>query len=65
MTDEEFESVKNEIEHLRVVEAVNWMAYECYKCSDEHGFWDLPVIGGQLIPRNKGEMIALIHSELS
>lgn len=30
---------------------------ECLKISREHGFWD--------VPRNKGEMIALMHSELS
>jgi len=30
----------------------------CYTTSAEHGFWDVQ-------PRNKGEMIALMHSELS
>ena len=63
--NEALDDIALEIAHLRTIEAINWMAYECYRCSAEHGFWDLPVIGGQLIPRNKGEMIALIHSELS
>lgn len=30
----------------------------CYQTARDHGFWDKQ-------PRNKGEMIALMHSELS
>lgn len=35
----------------------NDIAVRCHRIAREHGFWDEP--------RNKGEMIALIHSELS
>ena len=52
------ESVAEELAHVRTIEAINWMAFKCYQCSAEHGFWDS-------LPRNKGEMIALMHSELS
>lgn len=34
------------------------LAFRCYRTSADHGFWSN-------LPRNKGEMIALIHSELS
>ena len=45
--------------------AFNVAAAIVYDNARAHGFWDLQVIGGQVIPKNQGEMIALIHSELS
>lgn len=36
---------------------LDYLAAECYIRSKSKGFWDAP--------RNKGEMIALMHSELS
>jgi NTP pyrophosphatase (non-canonical NTP hydrolase) len=41
------------------VRSVNVMAEECQRISAQHGFWS----EGQ--DRNKAEMIALMHSELS
>lgn len=38
---------------------INSLAYEIFKNSQDHGFWD----NGP--KRNKAEMIALMHSELS
>jgi hypothetical protein len=35
----------------------DWLARRCKEASASKGFWDAP--------RNKGEMIALMHSELS
>ena len=46
-------------EMLRV--ALPRLATACYTNSALHGFWP----EGGVPPRNKGEMIALIHSELS
>lgn len=42
---------------LRVIVAFEQLIKRCYDISFEHGFWDKP--------RNKGEQIALIHSEAS
>ena len=37
---------------------IRWLCLGCYHNSRDHGFWtDLP--------RNKGEQVALIHSEVS
>lgn len=50
------------------------LAARCYNTSADHGFWELGTVTvldendkcvERIIPRNKGEMIALIHSELS
>lgn len=40
------------------IEELGWGMRACFQTSSEHGFWDA-------LPRNKGEMIALLHSELS
>jgi NTP pyrophosphatase (non-canonical NTP hydrolase) len=40
-----------------VEDAIHDLCIACYKNSKNHGFWDKE--------RNKGEMIALIHSEVS
>lgn len=47
--------MKDEINKLRDV---------CYKASFDAG-WHTNIHTGELIDRNKGEMIALIHSEIS
>lgn len=38
--------------------AISIYSYACFQNSKKHGFWDD-------LPRNKAEMIALMHSELS
>ena len=38
---------------------LEYIMKECYTTSNDHGFWD------ERSNRNKAEMIALIHSELS
>lgn len=39
---------------------LNELAVECYQIAEQNGFWEM---GGN--PVNKGEKIALMHSELS
>lgn len=39
------------------VSTILWISMQCNQCAIKHGFWDGP--------RNKGEQIALMHSELS
>lgn len=36
-----------------------------FENSEAHGFWKRDHVTRELAPRNRGEMIALIHSELS
>lgn len=54
ITDDLVERMKD-IEALKAI--VHDAAWLCHSISRDHGFWDEP--------RNKGEMIALMHSELS
>ena len=41
-----------------IIAVFGGLSQGCYTNSLQHGFWDK-------LPRNKGEMIALMHSELS
>lgn len=45
-------------------EEINKLRDVCYKASFDAG-WHTNIETGELIERNKGEMIALIHSEIS
>ena len=38
---------------------------ESNKTAIEHGWWDLPLIGGIPVERNIGEILSLWHSEIS
>jgi hypothetical protein len=38
---------------------------ESYKTAREHGWWDLPIVGGVPLDRNFGEILSLWHSEIS
>lgn len=49
---------------LEMVAAINMMSSLCYQSSSKGGWWhDLDT--GEKLDRNKGELIALMHSELS
>ena len=56
MNDEEIQ-IARDMEKLAVIDGVNILAKMCYNNSKEAGWWDND--------RNFGEMIALIHSEIS
>lgn len=55
---EGLEQIRMNVPNEKEKEAVDTLAKKCYSNSYEHGFWDVT-------PRNKAEMICLIHSELS
>lgn len=42
-----------------ILAAIDALIMEAHKTAVDHGFWD------SMTPRNQGEMIALMHSELS
>lgn len=49
---------------LRMKNAINELAERCYQASKNAG-WHTNLETGELLERNKAEMICLIHSELS
>ncbi len=59
----------NELELERFARLFAQFSHDVQKNSAAHGFWDLQEVGQGphpvTIPRNKAEMIALMHSELS
>jgi hypothetical protein len=56
--EDEQQILRDHVEDLLDEATLDNLPQLCYENSKLHGFWDQ-------LPRNKGEMIALIHSEAS
>lgn len=59
------DSQLNREQQTWVAVGINTLAHAVSSCAHEHGWWDAPDDTPVVHRRNMGEMIALMHSELS